>query len=218
MRRSDEHAYNPGPIEDARLYIDPGLDGAKETPAQETRRYRLMAAKYGSPGYEAGLGRRLVDGYGITKDTHAGVRWYRRAAQRGDAWAQLRLAAMYAKGEHVPQNDREAFDWYRRAAADSDIWPDQNRAYREIADGYRDGKGVAKDEREATGVREILADPRRRGQRHHARRGDRVHDDGEGEEAARARNGAVTQAQRKRNGALNEDAPRSGKSKAPVRD
>ena len=44
-----------------------------------------------------------MDGYGITKDTHAGVRWYRRAAQRGDAWAQLRLAAMYAKGEHVPK-------------------------------------------------------------------------------------------------------------------
>jgi TPR repeat protein len=46
----------------------------------------------------------------------AAVEWYRTGAQAGVASAQFRLGMMYAKGEHVAQDDRAAAQWLTRAA------------------------------------------------------------------------------------------------------
>ena len=40
-----------------------------------------------------------------------------RAAQAGNAIAQLRLALLYDQGDGVPQSAKAAFEWYSRAAA-----------------------------------------------------------------------------------------------------
>ena len=40
-----------------------------------------------------------------------------RAAQAGNAVAQLRLALLYDQGDGVPQSAKAAFEWYSRAAA-----------------------------------------------------------------------------------------------------
>jgi TPR repeat protein len=40
-----------------------------------------------------------------------------KAAEKGNAIAQLRLALMYDQGDGVPRSARNAFDWYSRAAA-----------------------------------------------------------------------------------------------------
>ena len=44
------------------------------------------------------------------------VRWYRLAAEQGYAAAQFNLGVMYANGEGVPEDDAEAVRWYRLAA------------------------------------------------------------------------------------------------------
>ena len=44
------------------------------------------------------------------------MRWYRLAAEQGDADAQYSLGFMYATGDGVPENDAEAVKWYRFSA------------------------------------------------------------------------------------------------------
>ena len=44
------------------------------------------------------------------------VKWYRLAADQGDASAQYNLGVMYHFGKGVPQNYAEAAKWYRLAA------------------------------------------------------------------------------------------------------
>jgi TPR repeat protein len=48
------------------------------------------------------------------------VRWYRLAADQGDADAQFNLGVMYDTGRGVPQDDAEAERWYRLAADQGD--------------------------------------------------------------------------------------------------
>ena len=44
------------------------------------------------------------------------MKWYRKAAEQGDAKAQFNLALRYYKGEGVTQDYAEAAKWYRKAA------------------------------------------------------------------------------------------------------
>jgi uncharacterized protein len=45
------------------------------------------------------------------------VRWCRLAADQGDAFAQSNLAALYYRGEGVPQDKVHAYMWFDLAAA-----------------------------------------------------------------------------------------------------
>jgi TPR repeat protein len=45
------------------------------------------------------------------------MKWYRRAADRGHAYAQYNLGAMYGNGEGVPQNFVKAYVWWSLASA-----------------------------------------------------------------------------------------------------
>ncbi|WP_051141059.1 tetratricopeptide repeat protein [Azospirillum brasilense] len=56
-------------------------------------------------------------GRGVSQDDAEAVRWYRLAAEQGDATAQTNLGWMYDQGRGVPQDDAEAVRWYQRAAA-----------------------------------------------------------------------------------------------------
>ena len=44
------------------------------------------------------------------------MKWYRRAAEQGDAAAQNNLAICYENGQGVEQDNEEAVKWYRKAA------------------------------------------------------------------------------------------------------
>ena len=50
------------------------------------------------------------------RDSAAAARIFLRAAERGDARAQLYIGLMYAKGDGVPQNFIEAANWYHLAS------------------------------------------------------------------------------------------------------
>ena len=57
------------------------------------------------------------------------MKWYRKAAEQGDADAQYNLGISYDRGEGVPQDYVEAVKWYRKAAEQGDadaqnkLWP-----------------------------------------------------------------------------------------------
>ena len=57
-----------------------------------------------------------ANGRGVLKDDAEAVRWYRLAADQGDATAKSNLGFMYTNGRGVLKDDAEAMRWYRLAA------------------------------------------------------------------------------------------------------
>jgi TPR repeat protein len=51
----------------------------------------------------------------VPRDDAEAVRWYRKAADQGDADAQRNLGLMYATGRGVARDDVEAWRWLRKA-------------------------------------------------------------------------------------------------------
>ena len=76
-------------------------------------------------------------GLGVPQEDAEAVRWYRLAADQGNAAAQLDLGVMYDYGRGVPQDVAEAVRWYRLAA-------DQGQAGAQFNLGamYANGEGV----------------------------------------------------------------------------
>ncbi len=62
----------------------------------------------------------------ISGDYAAAVKWFREAAEQGDADAQFNLGVNYYKGRGVPQDYVQAHMWYSLAA--SRLPPGKNRA------------------------------------------------------------------------------------------
>jgi hypothetical protein len=85
-----------------------------------------------------------ADGEGVTKDAAEAVKWYRKAAEQGDAGAQVFLASRYRYGDGVAKDSAEAAKWYRKAAEQGLDWAQLN-----LARMYYTGEGVAKDSAEA---------------------------------------------------------------------
>jgi TPR repeat protein len=72
------------------------------------------------------------------------AKWFRKAAEQGDASAQLNIGFAYANGEGVAKDQAEAVKWYRKAAEQGDYL-----GQRQLGFAYRFGDGVAKDQVEA---------------------------------------------------------------------
>ena len=73
------------------------------------------------------------------------MRWYRKAADQGNADAQDNVGWLYQHGWGVAQDYAEAMRWYRKAADQGDA-----RAQANIGELYQHGWGVAKNYAEAT--------------------------------------------------------------------
>ena len=85
-----------------------------------------------------------MNGEGVSEDDAEAARWYRMAAEQGDAGAQYNLGVRYANGEGVPEDDAEAARWYRMAAEQGDADAQYNLGVR-----YATGEGVPEDDAEA---------------------------------------------------------------------
>ena len=59
-------------------------------------------------------------GQGVAQNYGEVFKWYRLAANQGNADAQFSLGEMYAEGRGVPQDQAEAAKWYRKAADQGD--------------------------------------------------------------------------------------------------
>jgi TPR repeat protein len=51
------------------------------------------------------------------KDEAEGVRWYRKAAEQGDAEAQYDLGDAYKRGRGVAKDKAEGVEWQKKSAA-----------------------------------------------------------------------------------------------------
>lgn len=83
-------------------------------------------------------------GEGVPTDYREANRWFRLAADRGDAVSQNGLGDSYENGLGFPKNDSEAVKWYRRSAKQGYADAQYNLGFMLVA-----GKGVAKDYKEA---------------------------------------------------------------------
>jgi len=80
------------------------------------------------------MGSLYDNGYGVPQDDQEAVRWWRLAAEQGDAAAQFNLGVSYDQGRGVPQDYGEAVRWYRLAAEQGDAYAQFN-----LGDMYRLG-------------------------------------------------------------------------------
>ena len=51
-------------------------------------------------------------GQGVSQDYQEALKWYRRSAEQGHAWAQNNLGVMFEVGQGVPQDFVRAHMWY----------------------------------------------------------------------------------------------------------
>ena len=58
----------------------------------------------------------MTKGTGVAQDDRKALKWLRKAAEQGQASAQIYLGWMYKEGRGVAQDDRKAVEWLRKAA------------------------------------------------------------------------------------------------------
>ena len=79
-------------------------------------------------------------GHGLPRNSRKAERWFRLAAEQGDASAQTQLALIYESGVGVPQDYLEAVKWYRLATEQGSPWAQQHHGHM-----YGDGRGMAQN-------------------------------------------------------------------------
>ena len=87
------------------------------------------------------------------KDYAEAVKWFRQAAEQGNAYAQSRLGRCYYDGEGVTQNYEEAVKWFRLAAEQGNAFAQRNLGY-----CYHKGLGVTKNQVEAVKWNRVAAE------------------------------------------------------------
>lgn len=86
----------------------------------------------------------FIGGEGVPKDDAEAARWYRMAAERGDADAQRNLAQLFKDGVGVAQDYSIAADWCRRSAEQG-----HSVGQAMLGEMYYVGQGVSQDYSEA---------------------------------------------------------------------
>ena len=118
VRQPSSKPELPVRVEDSLALIEK-LEGliAEEVAAVESV---LALTSQGLPGQaEILLGYRNATGGGVLKDDAEAVRWYRMAAEQGEALGQVLLGRMYATGQGVPEDSVLAHMWLNIAGANS---------------------------------------------------------------------------------------------------
>ncbi len=68
------------------------------------------------------------------------MRWFRLAAEQGDAHAQYNLGVMYGNGRGVPRDETGAVRWFQLAAEQGDALAQYHLGFK-----YATGVGVSQD-------------------------------------------------------------------------
>lgn len=118
-----------GPLQKC-LGITPGADKMERSPANQSYCQQLSGASlYAQAGARFQAGDHTGAAQIVTK-----------AAEAGNAVAQLRLALMYDQGDGVPRSAKSAFGWYSRAAAQG-----EPESQNQVGLFYELGEGVAEN-------------------------------------------------------------------------
>ena len=72
------------------------------------------------------------------------MKWYHKAADQGNSFAQYNIGVLYDRGQGVKQDYNEAMKWFYKAAK-------QGESYSQFSIGllYYNGQGVKQDYKEA---------------------------------------------------------------------
>ena len=97
-----------------------------------------------TPVAQFNLGYMYDNGEGVTKNHTEAGKWFRLAADQGDAQAQFNLGYMYRTGKGVAYNHVEAEHWFKLAADQGGAPAQYNLGYM-----YDNGEGVAQSHEEA---------------------------------------------------------------------
>lgn len=117
------------------LYIE------NESTLDEGLDWLRQAAEHAQVDAALALGKIYARGkYSLEPDMHEAARWYRRAAQEGNAQAQYVYALMCLTGSGVERNDKQGMSWLQLAAG-RDYLP----AVEKLAECYRKGQGTPAD-------------------------------------------------------------------------
>ena len=106
--------------------------------------YSRAALEYQYALAQKNLGRCYEEGSGVVKDEREAFRWYRLAAEQGNAEAQVDLGNCYLDGIGASKDSKEAVYWYRKAAEAGDAIGQNN-----LGHCYQFGEGVTQNEEEA---------------------------------------------------------------------
>jgi len=117
--------------------LDTDLLGAKgKAEAQSNlgeafREAETAMLKFGGPSaqFDLGVGYAYDSGLGVRQDRAEAVRWFRTAAEQGNAEAQYNLGVMYGNGFGVPQDYVQAYMWFTLATASGEARAVSARAY-----------------------------------------------------------------------------------------
>ena len=112
------------------------------TPSPEEFSEWKEAAANGDPEAQFNLGVAYYHAKSVPVpvDYTKAAKWFRKAAEQGNAGAQHGLAVMYAGGQGVPQDHKEAAKWYRQAAEQGYADAQYN-----LGGAYLFGNGVKED-------------------------------------------------------------------------
>jgi TPR repeat protein len=97
-------------------------------------------AQAGDPGAQVALGKAYEAGRGVPQSYALAMKWYRTAAEQGNAIAENDVGLMFRLGRGVEQDKVEAVKWYRKAAKKENL----NAMYN-IGTAYYNGDGVGAD-------------------------------------------------------------------------
>jgi TPR repeat protein len=92
-------------------------------------------------------------GEGVRQDYVEAVKWFRLAAEQGDAQAQCNLGILHDQGEGVPQDFTEACKWWKLAADQGYADAQSNLGVK-----YEHGEGVPQDHNQAVKWYTLAAD------------------------------------------------------------
>ena len=116
-----------------------GADFQKGLDAYSSADYETALAEWqplaeaGDIGSQFGLGQMYGNGFGVTMDDAAAIKWYGLAAGQGHAAAQCNLAVMHQNGWGLPQNDVAAMRLFGLAADQGVTEPEHRLAMVELA-------------------------------------------------------------------------------------
>jgi len=141
FRQAADQGDTAGAAEIGAAYWDGTPPYVKDV-AQAVQWYAKAAADPAELNAARTLGVAYRDGVGVQPDRAVSLKWFRQAADRGDAYAAAEIGFAYWNGTPpYPLDNVEAVKWLRIAAAS----PTETQAQLDLGFAYRDGRRVERD-------------------------------------------------------------------------
>jgi len=122
----------------------PSYRGLQPVPDGIAHARRVYASAEDMGRSELLVGLEYLEGRGKPRNATEAARWLERAADAGEAVAQVELATLYRRGDGVVADPAQALHWYEAAALQGN-----RKAMYDLANAYAQGWGTAKDFSEA---------------------------------------------------------------------